>query len=306
MLRFFYLVDVCLIMAFFISNTLRADALLVIVTLLAAAGWLFSHQALMGISPLWFVAIRFSLAALILALWAWPALRQMSRSQLTRCLWVGIWFAAGMVLWIFGLSSTQHLGESAFINSLGVVLVPIVGRIAFGERPSVWVWSAAAVALIGLICLMTQHGLHLDPSQCWFVGAALLFSVYFQLNRQMAIRVPVIALTSIALAVVGLTTTLLAAMLEPLPNTLSPLTAGWILASVIIATCLRFALQTQAQHMSTASHAALLMTLEPLWTTLLGQFVLQQTVSTLQMVGCGLIFLALLIGRIPAHTTTQT
>lgn len=283
------------------SKTLHADAVLIIVTLLAAAGWLFSHQALAGIAPLWFVSIRFSLAALILALWAWPALRQMSRSQFTRCIWVGIWFAIGMVLWIFGLSSTQHLGEGAFITSLGVVLVPIVGRIAFGERPSVWVWSAAMIALVGLICLMAQHGLHLASSQLWFMGAALLFAVYFQLNSHMATRVPVIALTSIALAVVGLTTTLLAAVLEPLPTTLSPLTAGWILASVIIATCLRFALQTHAQQMSSASHAALLMTLEPLWTTLLGLFFLQQTLSTLQMIGCGFIFLALLVGRIPTR-----
>jgi drug/metabolite transporter (DMT)-like permease len=293
-------------MAFFMSKALQADVLLIVVTVLAAAGWLFSHEALLGISPLWFVAIRFSLGGLILVLWALPALRQLFWPQLRGCLWVGVWFAAGMILWIFGLSSTQHLGEGAFINSLGVVLVPIVGRIAFGERPSAWVWSAAGVALIGLVCLMAQHGLHIDPSQCWFVGAALLFSVYFQLNRHMATRVPVVALTSITLAMVGLCTTLLAAVLEPLPSSLSPLTAGWILASVMIATCLRFALQTQAQQMSTASHAALLMTLEPLWTTLLGMFFLHQPLSTLQTVGCGFIFLALLIGRMTTQTPIRT
>jgi drug/metabolite transporter (DMT)-like permease len=284
------------------ASSFKADALLVIVTVLAAAGWLFSHQALLQITPLWFIAIRFSLGALVLGVFAHRSLGHMTAQHWRHGVVVGGWFAAGMVLWILGLAHSQHLGEGAFLTSLGVVLVPIVGRIAFGERPHSHVWWAACVALLGLLCLMAQHGVRIDPSQLWFVGAAVLFAVYFQLNARMAQQIPVIALTSIALGCVSVTAASLAYVIEPIPDFITPATWGWIWASVLLATCLRFALQTKAQQLSNASHAALLMTLEPLWTALLGFVWLGQSLSLLQLVGCALIFMALVVGRLPRRT----
>ena len=44
----------------------QADALLLLVTALAAGGWIFSKEALAGMPPLLFIGTRFLLAGLIL------------------------------------------------------------------------------------------------------------------------------------------------------------------------------------------------------------------------------------------------
>ncbi|MFC6669367.1 EamA family transporter [Marinobacterium aestuariivivens] len=49
--------------------------------------------------------------------------------------------------------------------------------------------------------------------------------------------------------------------------------------------------------MATASHAAIILTLEPVWTAILGVFWLDERMGALQLAGCTLIFLALLINR---------
>jgi drug/metabolite transporter (DMT)-like permease len=75
---------------------------------------------------------------------------------------------------------------------------------------------------------------------------------------------------------------------------------GWLIASVLIATSLRFLLQTRAQSMAPPSHTAIIMTLEPVWTALFAALWLDETMTPLQLSGCTLIFLAMLVNRWPA------
>ena len=60
---------------------------------------------------------------------------------------------------------------------------------------------------------------------------------------------------------------------------------------------LRFLLQLLGQSLTTPSHAALIMMLEPVWTALAAAWWFGETMSALQLVGCGLIFMALVVSR---------
>nr|MBP6692701.1 EamA family transporter [Xanthomonadales bacterium] len=80
-------------------HRLEADLLLVLTTLIAAAGWIFSKEALTGMPPLIFIGLRFAIAGLVLALFSLPQLRALDRRGLRNSLLVGALFAGGMVLW---------------------------------------------------------------------------------------------------------------------------------------------------------------------------------------------------------------
>ena len=67
----------------------QADALLLLVTALAAGGWIFSKEALAGMPPLLFIGTRFLLAGLILLGFAWPTLTRMPLRRVRRGLLVG-------------------------------------------------------------------------------------------------------------------------------------------------------------------------------------------------------------------------
>jgi drug/metabolite transporter (DMT)-like permease len=65
----------------------------------------------------------------------------------------------------------------------------------------------------------------------------------------------------------------------------------------LIGTAARFLLQTYAQGLTTPSHAAVIMILEPIWTALIAAAWFNERMSELQLIGCSMIFAALIINR---------
>ncbi len=294
-----------------LSNARKADVLLVCVTLLAALSWLFSKEAVGLMPPFLFMALRFTLAGLFLALWGLPQLRALNALQWRRGLRVGLCFGAGMSLWIMGLFRGTHVGEGAFLTSLGVVLVPVISRLVFGERAPMSTWLALPVAAAGLALLSLQDGFTLASGQLFYVGAAVLFALYYTLNTRAAnhrqraasdvlTKVPALALTTVVMLTVGVMTTLLSAVYEPWLPTLHKASgemAMWVLASALLGSAARFLIQTYAQSLSAHSHGVVIMIVEPVWTASLAALWLGERMSSQQLAGCVIILLALLVSR---------
>ena len=275
----------------------QADALLLLVTALAAGGWIFSKEALAGMPPLLFIGTRFLLAGLILLGFAWPTLTRMPLRRVRRGLLVGVLFSAAIAFWVLGLNYSDHLGESAFINSLGILLVPVVARLLFGDRPPRSTWVALPVALLGFALLSLNAGFNVEASQLLMVCAALCFALLINVNARVVRNVPALPLTTLQLISVGVVLTGLSLVVEHQPLALSPSILGWFMVSVLLASSLRFFLQIRAQSMTTPSHAAVILMLEAVWTALFAAWWFGETMTALQLLGCSLIFMALLINR---------
>lgn len=279
------------------AHTLKADLWLLATTLLAAAGWIFSKEALAGLAPLQFVGLRFLLAGIVLLAFAWPQLRRLTAAGLRGALIVGALFAAAMALWITGLEHATHIGEGAFISSLGIVIVPVVGWLLFGERPPRITWVAMPLALLGFACLSLEQGFRFEPGQWFFLGAALVFALLFTLNSRIVRNVPALALSAVQVLMVAVLMLPLSLLLERWPETVAAPVVGWLLASAILATTLRFFVQLHGQSLTSASHAAVILMLEPMWTALVAAWWFGETMSAQQFLGCALIFSALVLSR---------
>lgn len=274
-----------------------ADLILVVTTIIAAAGWLFSKEGLVGLTPLWFISLRFLIAGVVLVSVSPTQIRALgTRNVLDGCL-VGALLALAMGLWITGLAHCSHLGEGAFIGSLGSVFVPVVGRLFFGERPSANTWKALPVGVAGLACLSLAHGFEIEAAQWYFLAAAVVFAVLFNVSSRVVRNVSVRALSAIQVLMVGLLILPAAVAFEPWPKHIPNTTLGWLAASAILATSVRFMLQLRGQSLSNPSHAANIMMLEPIWTGIAAALWFGERMSQLQLVGCFLIFSSLLISR---------
>lgn len=298
-----------------LSNTHKSDLLLVVVTLMAAISWIFSKEAVLLMPPLMFMALRFLLAGSVLAVIAWPSLKRLSLDQFKRSAGVGLVFGVAMSFWVMGLFHVTHIGEGAFLTSLGVVIVPVIARVVFQEAQPLSTWFAIPVAVGGLALLSLKNGFRPEIGQVFFVVAAFIFALYFTLNTRAANqrtvinrrgesvekhRVPALPLTTIALLTVGTVTLTESVLLEPWTPTLenfSGILAGWVIASAVVGTAGRFLLQTYAQSLATHSHGVVILVLEPVWVALFAAGWFSESMSTTQLAGCGLIFLALLINR---------
>jgi drug/metabolite transporter (DMT)-like permease len=275
----------------------KADGVLFVTTLIATAGWIFSKESLAGLPPLLFIGTRFLLAGVLLGVLSMPQLRELGWAQLRRAFLSGALFSAAMAFWILGLAHCAHMGEGAFIVSLGEVLVPVLARLLFRERPALGTWLALPVSLAGFGLLLLPNRFQVEPGQLWFLVSALLFALLYNVNSHVLHDVPVRALSAIQMFVVGLLVLPVALCLEAWPESVAPAVLGWFAASVLIATTLRFFLLLYGQSLTSPSHAALILMLEPMFTAWAAAWWYGETMSGLQMLGCLLIFLALLISR---------
>jgi drug/metabolite transporter (DMT)-like permease len=297
------------------SNAHKSDLFLIIVTLLAAISWMFSKEAVLLMPPLLFMAARFLLAGGLLTLVSYRSLRRLSADQLRRSVGVGLVFGTAMSCWIMGLFHGTHVGEGAFLTSLGVVIVPIIARVIFKEPQPASTWVAIPIAVAGLALLSLKNGFRPELGQLFFVMAAFIFALYFTLNTRAANqrtivnrrgesvekhRVPALPLTAIALITVGVLTLIESSLLESwtlMADAFSPILVWWIFASAAIGTAGRFLLQTYAQSLSANSHGVVILVLEPVWVALFAAGWFSETMVASQLAGCGLIFAALLVNR---------
>ncbi|MBP0047570.1 DMT family transporter [Marinobacterium sp. AK62] len=280
----------------------KADLLLLLTTLLAAAGWIFSREAVQGLSPLLFMALRFISAGLILAVIGWSAMRAFTPAQWKSACLVGAFFGTALSFWILALEMTTHVGVGAFLTGLGVVMVPLISLL-FGDRSGPYVYLSIPFVIAGLACLSLDSEFHLGLAEILFLLAALFFSFTFILNSRAAARLPTLPLTAVQLLVTGLITGILSTLMETWQFNQPASIWGWLIASALIATSLRFWVQTKGQSLAPPSHTSIIMTLEPVWTALLAALWLGETMTLLQFSGCALIFFAMLVNRWPAVRT---
>jgi len=267
------------------------------VTLLAAAGWIFSKETLQGLPPLLFIGLRFLLAGVVLASISGRNLLSLNTRQWRHSALAGLLFSGAMAFWIMGLFHTSHLGEGAFITSMGIVLVPVLSRLLFAEKPATATWVALPVAIAGLACLSLNGTFSFESGQLYFFVAAVIFASHFTVVSKVVTSIAPLSLTAIQLVIVGICTLLLSAGSETLPAHVPVNIWLWFLSSALIATSLRFWLQTKGQSFAPASHAVLILTLEPVWTAILASLWFAESMSPLQFLGCSLIFSALMVSR---------
>ena len=109
-------------------------------------------------------------------------------------------------------------------------------------------------------------------------------------------------LATIQLAAIGFVALVSASMTESWPAEISSMSWFWVLCSAVIATSLRFALQTKALIYLNPSHATMIFMLEPVWVAMLGALFLHERMSENQLLGCALIFSALVVYRAVSYT----
>lgn len=274
--------------------------LMVLVTLLAAAGWLFSKEAIRELPPAAFIGSRFLLAALLLLPLAWLREPQPTRAQLARAAGCGTLLGASLLLWVTAISQSDALGSGAFIMSVATLMAPLAAWGAFRAKPGRHYWLTLPIAIAGLLLLSSSTHWGVSLSLFWFLAAATTLGIQLAVHRHFAQSIAPTWLTCIQLAMTGLLGTLLSLLTEQWPEAgVSHGIWGWFAASVLIATTLRYWLLTHALSKMTTAHAALMLLLEPVWTLLLSTLFYNEPLGGAKLAGAGLVLGALVLYQLP-------
>lgn len=281
-------------------QTYKGEIALLIGTFLASVGWFFSKFAIVDFPPVMFVAIRFLLAGAIFLPFAYQQMRKLTLQQFAMAGAVGLFFAGNLITWILAVKQSENLGEGAFIMSLSMLITPLIAWLIFQNKPNGLFWLALPIAILGLYFLVAGQGkLGLTQGSSLFLLAAASSAIYFVLVNQFAKQLPPFVLTTIMLTIVGIICAIYSLLTENWQITVQTQTWWWLAASILIATNLRFFIQTWGQRYCHISNSAIIMLLEPIWTLWISVLLLGEAMSWQKSVGCVLIFVSLIVYRLP-------
>jgi drug/metabolite transporter (DMT)-like permease len=242
-----------------------------------------------------FLAVRFVIASMTLAVPAAPRVRSLGRKGASRGAFLGLLLAAGYVLQTAGLERTT-VSSTGFITGMYVVLTPLIALGLFRSHIGVSAWAGVVLATVGLAML---SGIHANSAtgDLLVLGGAAVYSLQIVLMERYAPRYDAVAFTfcEMLAAAVGLLVIALARGDLGVPH-------GWtvwgaLLVTGIFASALGFLVQTWAQRRTSATRTALAFTLEPVWTAFFGYTLAGDRLGVLGWSGCAVIMAGIVLAE---------
>lgn len=251
--------------------------------------------ALSDASPLPFLAVRFTLAGVLLFLVM--SRGRVDRQALAPGLVLGIFLFAGYLFQTTGLLYTTP-SKSAFITGFAVILVPFI-QVIHGFRLRAATVAGALLGLGGIYFLVVPSGLHaVNRGDILTLFGALSFAVHIVLVGSYTRRFSFRHLVPVQILAVGL----LAAAALPLNLDFRLVwTVGLILALLVtatLATGFAFAVQNWAQQFTPPAHTALIFALEPVFAALTSRLVMGEKFGGKVLLGAALILTGMVVSEI--------
>lgn len=188
-------------------------------------------------------------------------------------------------------------GKAGFLTSLYIVIVPIVG-IFMGRRPRFTVWIGVALACTGVYLLSITEGFTISLGDILVILCALVFSADILLVEYYSPKVDGIRMSSIQFLVVGVLSAIVAFAFEEPSWTQFADALGPVLYVGIMSSGFGYTLQILGQRSVNSTVAALIMSLEAVFAALGSIAILGDSMSAREMVGCVILFCALIVAQI--------
>jgi drug/metabolite transporter (DMT)-like permease len=269
---------------------------LLLVALIWGATFVMVKEAVSQIGVFTFLALRFLLAAFVLALIFWPRLRASSPREFLAGALVGLFLFGGYALQTIGLKYTS-VSKTGFITGLSVVVVPLLSTLLFRQKQNLTALVGVLLATTGL-GLLTLRGLSMAQGDLWVLGGAVAFALQIVALGRFAPQMETGSLATIQVATVALLSAPLAwAMEGSLPQMSEQLWFA-ILFTGIMATSLAFLVQSKAQRFTSPTHTALIFATEPVFAAIFGYLLLQERLGSREILGCALILAGMAVGEI--------
>jgi drug/metabolite transporter (DMT)-like permease len=273
------------------SPKTRADLALVSMAFIWGVSFVVMKEALNAASTVLLLALRFTLAAVLLAC----VRRTLQPSRSNWASLAGLLLAIAFVLQTAGLRLTSA-SKAGFLTGLYIAVVPLLSWIVYKNAPQIREWAGIGTACAGM-ALMTWDGtaLRAGSGEILTVGCAIVFAGHL-LTVDRAVRdVDPMEVGWWQIAVCSLLLWLALPVIETPRITWSWAMAGTLAVTAILATAMPFTLMAWAQQHTTPVRTGLLLSLEMPFAALAGWLVLGERFTQASAAGAALILAGILL-----------
>lgn len=276
------------------KQTLLADLTLIVVAFVWGSGFVASKNALDAMSPMMLMTFRFSIAALLSALIFRKKLKNISKETLKAGCIIGFFLFSAFAAQMIGLQF-MLAGKQAFLTGTNVIMVPFIYWFVRKKIPDKYNFIAAFIMLIGLALLTIDFstGFTFNIGDILTIICAFLFACHIVVIGIYSKEHDPVVLTVIQLffaAVLSLIFVLVLGEFSldiPISGFVNVLYLG------LFCTFFAFLFQTIAQKYTSSTHAAIILSLESVFGSILSVMMLGENFTIPMLVGCVIIFIGI-------------
>ncbi len=298
------------------SYQIRHALLLMLTALIWGCAFVAQSVGMDYVTPMTFIWLRFLLGGIVLLpviimidrfaaplrsqelkhtmSWGNPVLRKSG-------LLCGIFMFCASSLQQTGLQYTSP-GKAGFITTFYIIIVPLAGLILFHRKCSAVTWAAVVLSLIGLYFLSISGSTTLQIGDLFIFASSFFYAAQILTVDTYVTKVDGMKLSCIQFfvsAVLGFIGTMLTGM----PAFASIRSAALpILYTGIMSTGVAYTLQIAGQRGVSPTLASMIMSLESVFATLAGFFFLGDRLTIREILGCVIMFTAIILAQLPSET----
>ena len=206
---------------------------------------------------------------------------------------------------LFAAASLQQMGlvytdagKAGFLTAMYIVLVPVLG-LFLGQKPGKSAWFSVALAVVGLYLLSCMGVTEINVGDMLLAGCALAYAVQITLIDRCAEGLDGVRLNCIQSLVVTVLSIPFMVLTEDVD--MGGILACWLPLGYagILSMGVAYSLQIVGQQHLEPTAASLIMSLESVIAALCGWLILKETMTGWELLGCGLVFAAVILSQIP-------
>lgn len=285
------------------------NALLLIVAFIWGSGFVAQRAGMEYLEPVTFNCVRsflgaFSLLLLIIIFKIKKGPNRSLDKWEERRYFIKAGFFCGIAL--FFASVIQQIGmvyttasKAGFISSMYIIIVPLIS-IFLGKKIQKSIWIGVFLGAFGLylLCGSAKGSINgIEFGDLLIMVSAFLYAVHILIIDYYAPKVDSVKLSCVQFFVVGLIS-LIPAFLYETPAFDAIFECKWALLYAGVISCgVAYTLQIVAQKNTNPALASLILSFESVFAVLTGYLILHETLSLKEILGCILMFIAVLAAQ---------
>lgn len=206
---------------------------------------------------------------------------------------------------LFAASSLQQIGlvytdagKAGFITAMYIVLVPVLGLFLGRKIPRNAVFSVL-LAVVGLYLLSCLGVTEINRGDLFLMGCAMAFSVQITCIDHFAADVDGLRMNCVQALTVAMISIPFVLLTETVDVQNLIVCWGPLCFAGILSMGLAYSLQIVGQKALEPTTASLIMSLESVFAVLGGWWLLGERMAAHEILGCGLVFAAVVISQLP-------
>ena len=237
-----------------------------------------------------FLATRFVMAVVEMALLSPSVLQKINKEMLLKGSLAGLFLGTGYIFQTLGLARTGA-AITGFVTGLYVVLTPLIAALFLKDRITRFTWFCVLLATVGL-ALLSLRGWSVGIGEALVFVSAIAFAAHIVTLSKWSFGLDAYALTIVQLSICALLT----GAISLGQGYESPPDSGvWgvVIFTAVIATAVAFIVQTWSQAHLNSTKVAVILTMEVVFAALFAVAFGRESLTLQVSIGGALVLLAM-------------